>query len=90
MRLVIDFFSILGGFGRVLGGQNGRKIKNFDVFGNMLFETLFSVKFNVIFEKIDDEKHKEISLFSGMSFSYLCAEFVVSLTTRNLKNSDFP
>ena len=55
-----SFFRFWKGLGRDLGGHDGRKIDSLDVLGDMLFETLFSVKLRVIFEKTNDEKQKEI------------------------------
>ena len=89
-----DFLSILSrfrrGFGRVLGGQNGKKIEIFGVFWGMHLETLFLVNFCVIFVKNDGEKHMEFSLFLNMLLHHLFAKFAVFRNARNLKNSDFP
>ena len=88
-RFFIDFFSISEDFGRVLGGQSGRKIEIFSDFLDMLFETLFLVEFCWISEKIDDKKHMEFCLFFHVFFYYLFAGFAVSMNARNLKISDF-
>ena len=45
-RFFIDFFRFWKGFGRVLGGQNGRKIEILEVFLDVLVETLFLVDFS--------------------------------------------
>ena len=89
-----DFLLILSrfrrGFGRVLGGQNGKKIEILGVFWGMHLETLFFVNFCVIFVKNDGEKHMEFSLFLNMLLHHLFAKFAVFRNARNLKNSDFP
>ena len=58
----IDFSLIFSrfrkGFGKDLGGQNGRKIETLAVFGNMLFETLILVEFCLSFDKIEGEKKR--------------------------------
>ena len=77
-------------FGRVLGSQNGRKIKNLADFLSMLLETSFLVEFCWIFDKNDGDKHMEFSLFFNMLFHHLFAKFAVFWNARNLKNSDFP
>ena len=45
-RFFIDFFRFWKGFGRVLGGQDGRKTEILEVFLDVLVETLFLVDFS--------------------------------------------
>ena len=87
---LMDFYRFWMDFGRVLGGQNGRQIKNLADFLSMLLETSFLVEISGIFHKNDGEKHMEFSLFLNMLFHNLFAEFAVFCNARNLQNSDFP
>ena len=86
----MDFYRFWMDFGRVWGGQNGRKIKNLADFLSMLLETSFLVEISGIFHKNDGEKHMEFSMFFNMLFHHLFAKFAVFCNARNLKNSDFP
>ena len=79
----IDFSLIFSrfrkGFGKDLGGQNGRKIEILTVFGNMLFETLILVEFCLSFDKIEGEKN-------AVFLVVFCVIFGVFSNARNLKN----
>ena len=84
------FYRFWSGFGRVLGCQSGRKIEILGVFGSILFDTLFSIDFRVIFEKIGAEKHMKFRLFFNELVSYTFAEIAVFHNAGILKISDFP
>ena len=73
-----------------LGGQSGRKIEILGVSGSILFDTLFSIDFRVIFEKIDEGKHMKFRLFFNRLFFYMFAEIAVFHNAGILKISDFP
>ena len=62
--------------GRVLGGRNGPNIEIWNIFGSVLFEAFFGVKFGVIFENIDDEKHIDL-----LSFVVIFLAFVLTFET---------
>ena len=51
------------GLGRVLGGQNPRKIELFHIFGDVVLETLILMDFCLIFSKIYIEKQIVFWLF---------------------------
>ena len=88
-----DFSSIFSrfwrGFGRVLGGQNGRQIDILGVSGRIFLDTLFSIDVRVIFEKTDEEKHMKFRLFFNRLFFYMFAEIAVFHNAGILKISDF-
>ncbi len=46
----MDFYRFWKDFGRVLGGQNHRKIEIFGIFLDMLVETSILVEFRLIFD----------------------------------------
>ena len=83
---VSRFWSV---FGRGLGGQSGRKIEILGVFGRIFLDTLFSIDFRVIFEKIDEEKHMKFRLFFNRLFFYMFAEIAVFHNAGIFKISDF-
>ena len=83
------FSRFWSGLGKVSGGQSGRKINILGVLGRIFLDTLFSIDFRVIFEKIDEEKHMQFRLFFNRLFSYMLAEIAVFHNAGILKISDF-
>ena len=59
----MDFYRFWKGFGRVLGGQNPRKIEIFHIFGDVVLKTLILMVFCLIFREIYIEKHIVFLLF---------------------------
>ena len=72
-----------------MGGQSGRNIDILGVFGRIFLDTLFSIDFRVIFEKIDEGKHMKFRLFFNRLFSNMFAEIAVFHNAGILKISDF-
>ena len=78
------------GFWEVFGRPKRSKIEILSVFGSILFDTLFSIDFRIIFEKIDEGKHMNSRLFFNRLFHYMFAEIAVFHHAGILKISDFP
>ena len=72
-----------------MGGQSGRNIDILGVSGRIFLDTLFSIDFRIIFEKIDEEKHMKFRLFFNRLFFYMFAEIAVFHNAGILKISDF-
>ena len=62
-EFLMDFYRFWLDFGRVLGGQNRRKIEIFHIFGDVVLKTLILIDFCLIFSKIYIEKHLVFLLF---------------------------
>ena len=60
---LMNFYRCLIDLGRVLGGQNCRKIEIFHVFGDAVLHTSILMDFSLIFTKIYIEKHNFFLMF---------------------------